>query len=83
MFENGEPSEVPRYKFYADRYLTGMILDEQKKLYNQTCFVEDLQIEMNNRRNPPATQPIPPHVEDFPLPTSENPIHEEPCESCQ
>jgi len=44
--------------------LTGMILDEQKKLYNQQCFVEDLQIEMNLRKQVP--NPVPPAEEpDF------------------
>lgn len=64
MFENGENKwSVQKYKFNSDRVLAGMILDEQKKLYNQQCFVEDLQTEMNRRR------PLNPadELRDFPL----------------
>lgn len=62
LFENGEnKGSVQRYKFFTDRDLAGMILDEQKKLYNQQCFVEDLQIEMNLRRPAPvAPEPVTP-----------------------
>jgi len=60
LFENGEnKGTMPKYKFYTDRVLAGMILDEQKKLYNQQCFVEDLQIEMNLRKQPTPIEVIP------------------------
>jgi len=57
--------------------LTGMILDEQKKLYNQQCFVEDLQIEMNLRKQVP--NPVPPAEEPDFLPQVPPAPHEEGC----
>lgn len=78
LFENGEnKGNVPKYKFYSDRVLTGMILDEQKKLYNQQCFVEDLQIEMNLRKQVP--NPVPPAEEPDFLPQVPPAPHEEGC----
>lgn len=70
---------VPKYKFNSDREIAGILLDEQKKLYNQQCFVEDLMIEINARK----VTPIAP-VEDFPLSnetSTTQPV--EPCEWCQ
>ena len=69
---------MPKYKFYSNRDLAGMILDEQKKLYNQQCFVEDLSIELQSRKNPVEK------VDDFVLPTpTVNQDDLVPCTSCQ
>lgn len=77
VFENGElKGTMPKYKFYSNRDLAGMILDEQKKLYNQQCFVEDLTNEMQSRQTPEK-------VDDFILPietATTKPVEE--CESC-
>lgn len=50
---------MPRYKFYSDRDLEGMFLDEQKKLYNQKNFVEDIAMEIQARREPQEVTPQP------------------------
>ncbi len=44
--------EMAKYKFYDNRELNGMILDEQKKLFNQQCYVEDLVLESRSRQQP-------------------------------
>ncbi len=64
VFQDGElKGTMPKYKFYSNRDLAWMILDEQKKLYNQQCFVEDLQMELQSRQNPVEK------VDDFALPS--------------
>jgi len=66
LFENGEKkSDLKRYKFYSDRFLQGFILDEQKKLFTQQCYVEDLLEEQKLRFIPqwiPQMTPTPPNV---------------------
>lgn len=73
-FENGiYKGTVPKYVFNTDRELAGIILDEQKKLYNQQCYLEDLMLEVQNRKKDPL---------DAPLPTPLNKPQEE-CINCQ
>lgn len=66
FFENGECKwPLKRYRFYSDRFLQSFILDEQKKLFTQQCYVEDLLEEQQLRRVPqwiPEMTPIPPNV---------------------
>lgn len=50
-FEDGIlQGKMPNYKFMSERTLAGLILDEQKKLYNQQCYVEDLLLEVDLRK---------------------------------
>lgn len=78
-FENGVlQGKMEKYKFYSNRDLQGLILDEQKKLFNQQCYVEDLNMEMKKRME--AKSPL--EEPDF-LPTTSPAPHEEGCESCQ
>lgn len=65
-FEDGVFKGVmPKYKFNSDRELAGIILDEQKKLYNQQCYVEDLmtEVEMRKNRVDPMNAPLPTPVD--------------------
>lgn len=83
VFEDGElKGTMPKYKFYSNRDLAGMILDEQKKLYNQQCLVEDLSIELESRKIQPWTSKTE-KIDDFVLPietATTKPVEE--CESC-
>lgn len=83
VFQDGElKGTMPKYKFYSNRDLAGMILDEQKKLYNQQCFVEDLSIELESRKIQPWTSKE--KIDDFVLPNVPPAPHEEWCtEWCQ
>ncbi len=59
LFENGEKKEnVKRFKFYSDRVLTWFQLEAREKLvkaqkdcYSQQCFCEDIDAEVEKRRN--------------------------------
>ena len=78
-FENGVlQGKMEKYKFYSNRDLQALILDEQKKLFNQQCYVEDLNMEMKKRMEVKAPLEEP----DF-LPLTTPATHEEVCESCQ
>lgn len=54
-FKNGEfIGKMSTYKFFSDRELKMLILDEQKKLLNQENYVEDLVSEIRLRLTPIA-----------------------------
>ena len=57
LFKDGElVGQVAKYKFYNNRELATLILDEQKKLLNQQFYVEDL-IKEDQLRKQPMSQP--------------------------
>lgn len=79
VFEDGIlQGTMPKYKFYSNRDLQGLILDEQKSLFQKQCYVEDLMNEVQMRNKKTTTQEEP----DF-LPNVPPAPHEEWCTSCQ
>lgn len=88
-FEDGVlKGQIPKFKFLSERVLAGLILDEQKKLFNQQCYVEDLLAEVDMRRQAKPEQPISvtPVITSStatPLPEITDPSEAVQCDSCQ
>mgnify|MGYP003500419719 FL=1 len=85
LFENGEKkSDLKRYEFYSDRFLQGFIIDEQKKLFNQQCYVEDMVLHQQSRMLPKSIPVAVATAEPDFLPNVPPAPHEEWCtEWCQ
>lgn len=89
VFEDGVlGGKVSNYKFDSDRELAGRILDQQKKMYDVQCFLEDLQIEIqargNKKPNPiDAPLPEPSQTPKAPVPEIVDPAEDVICDGCQ